>query len=189
MKQTWLLVLLCALSAALALAVGLAGETLMNTLALDATTLLLAAALLMFVLLAVSVRLVSPPRPTTGSDILIAFPVHWASFFSLGIMIGTLAAFGGVRLFGQGLVQGTVHMYEVAGLAVGILIVLLIAFRRAPIPAAAFALAFGLALPSAILFLDSANTIAMTYEGHLGVMGALAALVIIFGYVRIKIVD
>jgi hypothetical protein len=189
MRQQSLVLLLCALQAALALTVGLAGESLMDAFSVSMTTLLLTAALLVFILLAASVRLLLPPRPPSGGDVAFVYPLHWGTFFPLGVLAGLLLGLGAVRLLGGDFFSGVIHTYEVVGLALGILLTVGLALRRAPIPGAALALGYGLALPSAILLLDPANTPALTYGGHLGLMAALAALVVVFGrYVRIKIV-
>jgi hypothetical protein len=172
------------------LALGLADEVLTDQLSLSARSLLLIAALLALVLLAVSVRLLLPPKQPGGEDVLLAFPLHWGTFFPLGGLAGLLLGLGLVHLFGDAFFRGTIYTYEVVGLALGVLVMLALALRRAPIPGAAFGLGYGLALPSAILLLEPANNLWVTYGGHLSLMVAVAALVVLFGrYVRIEIVD
>ena len=95
-----------------------------------------------------------------------------------------------LRLLDYGFLAGTIHTYEAVGLALGALVILLMAVRRTPIPGAAFGLGYGLALPSVVLFLDPQNDPALTYAGHLGAMAAISVLGVIFGsFVRIQIVD
>jgi len=189
MKDHWLVLLLCALQAALALAIGLAGESLTEAFSMNMTTLLLTAALLVFVLLAANVRLLLPPQPPSGEDVALVYPLHWGTFFPLGVLAGLLVGLGAVRLLGSDFISGVIHTYEVVGLALGVLLTVGLALRRAPIPGAALALGYGVALPSALLLLEPANDPALTYGGHLALMVSLAALVVVFGrYVRIKIV-
>jgi hypothetical protein len=172
------------------LVLGLAGETVANQLGLGTTVLLLFAALLVLILLVVNVWLRAPSRPPGGADVAFIFPLYWGTFFPLGILAGLLLGLGLLRLLSDGYIGGILHTYELAGGALGMLVVLALAFRRAPIPGAAFGLGYGLALPSAILLLDPANTPSLTYGGHLSFMVVVTALVVLFGrYVRIRIVD
>lgn len=190
MNREWVTYALVAVAAGLSLALGLAGETLTDTLSLSQTDLLLSTALIVFVLLAVAVRLVMPAHVPDGDDVALVFPVRWETLFLLGLLVGLLLGAGLLRLMGDGLLAGTIHSYEVSGLILGVLGVVLLAFGRNPIPGAAFGLGFGIAFPSAILLLAPDNNLPLTYGGHLGVMVAAGAIVVLFGHVvRIKIVD
>lgn len=186
LKQ-WLPPVLCALAAALAL--GLAGEAIEAQFMMDVTTYLLLTALLVFILVTVNVRLHMPQR-TFGDDVAFVYPVHWATFFPLGVLLGLLVGGPAARYIGGRLFAGTIHTYEAVGLFVGGVVVVLMAIRRSPFSGAAFGLGYGLALASAILLLDPQNAVLTTYAGHLGVMAALSALGIVFGrLVRIQIID
>lgn len=188
-RRDWIVLLICVAAVAVALALGLAGDSLLQQVNLDTTRLLLAAIIVVLVLLAISVRLLSPRR-SAGEDVLVTFPVHWGTFFPLGVLVGLLAGFGAVSLLGEGRVGQTIHTYELVGQVAGWAITLVMAFRRAPIMAGAFAIGYGAALPSTILFLDPANDLIVTYVGHISLMLVAAGLVVIFGgFVRIKIVD
>ena len=190
MKQPWIPIALCAVQAGLTVALGVAGVSLAEQFGLSEPLLLLIVAAVVVALLAVTVRVLVPPHPGgKDADALFVFPLHWSTLLPLGLASGLLLGLALVRFISARALAGTIHAYEIIGLVAGVLAVLAIGFGRNPYLGATFGIGYGLAFPSAVLLLEPFNDMALTYGGHLGVMVASAAIVIIFGrYVRIKIV-
>lgn len=190
MKISWPELILVALCTGLALALGLAGTQIARQLTLKDTTILLAGALLIFVLLAVLVRIKTPRSYQPSNEAIIVLPLTWSTFFVLGLLAGLLLQLAFVRLVPDQIIANTIRLYEIVGLSVGLVLVLALAFRGNPLPAAAFGLGYGLSMPSAVMLLAPDNTALLTYGGHLSAMLTMAALVLLFGrYVRIEIVE